>query len=152
MVELLEKALEYERSNRMAQAYRMYLRVLERQPGNAGARREVAGGAGAGGRPGMSTPFALPRPAVAYTRTAWRAARQAAPGRAVPAVPYGLRQEEQLKRGLAREFEVIASADLDYLQKLDCVVRDRLHPELPAVGVQVTLKTHDKERMLATLR
>jgi hypothetical protein len=69
----------------------------------------------------------------------------------VPAVPYGLRQEEQLKRGLAREFEVIASADLDYLQKLDCVVRDRLHPELPAVGIQVTLKTHDKEKMLATL-
>jgi hypothetical protein len=47
VVELLEKALEYERSNRMSQAYRMYFRVLERQPGNAGARqrlREQAGG------------------------------------------------------------------------------------------------------------
>jgi hypothetical protein len=41
VVELLEKALEYERSNRMAQAYRMYLRVLERQPGNAGARQRL---------------------------------------------------------------------------------------------------------------
>jgi hypothetical protein len=77
--------------------------------------------------------------------------RQTVPGRAGPTVPYGLRQEEQLKRGLAREFAVIASADLDYLQKLDCVVRDRLHPELPPVGIQVTLRTHDNEKMVATL-
>lgn len=64
---------------------------------------------------------------------------------------YGLRQETVLKSGLAREFEVIASADLDYLQKLDCIVRDKAHPELPAVGIQLTTKTRDIGKMLATL-
>lgn len=41
VVELLEGALECERSNRMAQAYRMYLRVLELQPANPGARQRL---------------------------------------------------------------------------------------------------------------
>lgn len=97
----------------------------------------------------MSGPFARSR-AAANTKAAWQTIPRRA-RRGGTTLPYGLRQERQLRRGLAREFEVIASADLDYLQKLDCVVRDRLRPELPAVGIQITLKTHDNEKMEATL-
>ena len=38
---LLESALEFERHGRNADACRFYLKVLERQPGNAGARQDV---------------------------------------------------------------------------------------------------------------
>jgi hypothetical protein len=40
---------------------------------------------------------------------------------------------------------------LDFLQKLDCVVRDNAHPELPAVGIQITARAHDREKMMAVL-
>ncbi len=66
-------------------------------------------------------------------------------------LPYGLRQEAILTSGLAREFQVITSTELDFFQKLDCIVRDKVRLELPAVGVQFTTKTHDIGKMLGTL-
>lgn len=65
---------------------------------------------------------------------------------------WGLQQEELLRRGLAAhpELEVTTSANLDFVFKTDLVVRNKLHGELPAVGVQVTTRLDAPEKVERT--
>ena len=69
--------------------------------------------------------------------------------------PYGLDQEEVLRRGLEADFAVDGTPDLDRCEKVDCVVRDRSDPSLPPVGIQFTLREHDirkKHEAMAAVR
>ena len=65
---------------------------------------------------------------------------------------WGLQQEELLRRGLAAdpELEVTTSENLDFVFKTDLVVRNKLHGELPAVGVQVTTRRDAPEKVQRT--
>jgi hypothetical protein len=67
-------------------------------------------------------------------------------------LPYGLRQEEALRRGLRgdRRLLVHHNPEMDAIYKLDAVVRHRDDPMLPAVGIQFTTK-HDPDKQALTI-
>ena len=67
-------------------------------------------------------------------------------------LPWGLQQEELLRRGLAADPElvVITSTALDRVFKADLVLRDKLHDELPAVAVQVTTRRDAPDKVQRT--
>jgi hypothetical protein len=69
-------------------------------------------------------------------------------------VPWGLQQEELLRRGLASdpEFQVVTSANLDHVLKTDLVVRNCLRPELAPIGVQVTTRRDAPEKLERTFQ
>lgn len=67
-------------------------------------------------------------------------------------LPWGLQQEEELRRGLAAVpgLVVTSSVNLDRVFKADLVLRDKLHDELPWVAVQVTTRRNAPEKMQRT--
>ena len=67
---------------------------------------------------------------------------------------FGHRQEARIRRGLEGnpDFKVMASADLDYLQKLDCVVEDVTRSELGPVGLQITTRDNDSMKIERTFQ
>jgi hypothetical protein len=67
-------------------------------------------------------------------------------------IPWGLQQEELLRRGLAAdpELEVTTPANFDFVFKTDLVVRNKLHEELPPVGVQVTTRRDAPDKVQRT--
>jgi hypothetical protein len=67
-------------------------------------------------------------------------------------LPWGLQQEELLRRGLAAdpELEVTTSENLDFILKADLVVHNKRYPELPWVGVQVTTRRYAAEKVQRT--
>ena len=67
-------------------------------------------------------------------------------------LPWGLQQEELLRRGLAAdpELEVTTPANFDFVFKTDLVVRNKLREELPPVGVQVTTRRDAPDKVQIT--
>lgn len=67
-------------------------------------------------------------------------------------IPWGLQQEELLRRGLAAspELLVTSSESLDCIFKADLVLRDKLNDDLPWVAVQVTTRRYAPEKVQQT--